>query len=679
MTLSEIYVALNNGDYKTVSIEVKKLNKTYRDGNPLITDPEYDRLIDTIKFVNPENEIFTSGVIETIEVDSDRKETLKYPMFSLDKETTLDEIHKWLLNKGLPLSTVLVCTAKYDGISILKNEKTSEAWSRGDGIEGETMHEHYKKLGDKSAKIEVFTIGEMIIPKPVFASHTFYRDNGEAFKNARNMIAGLKNSDTISEDLKYAKHVRYGIANEDFTMNKSEQLAMISSQLAPIPYKVFRADKLDINELNELYYEWGKEYDIDGLVFDVDDKELRKKLGRERNNNPAYARAFKNPDWATKNITKYRGIEWNLSKTKALKPVVLVEPFDVDGVTVSRVTGYNAKFIKDSEIGVGSELEIIRSGAVIPKIIGVTKIGLVSLPTICPSCDNDLEWNENLVDLICTNKNCGEIKFQKLAFFFVRFKITGFAEKTIKKFYDAGYDTVGKILAMSMNDIQSIEGMGNLSATKLLKEFDAKIKQAPFEVIGHASGCFENIGSRKLKMIVDGIKEGPKFKMTKNVAHYEAFVRAIERMDLSLISNMLGFDEVRKEVVLHLNNIKGMSDKTSENFLDGIVCFHKFMEDLDVQISDKPIVQEVKIETENNDNNMKKVDLTGREFVFTGFRDAELKSFIESCGGSVKDGITKKTTDLLTKNADSTSAKAVKAKSIGANVSQVDDFKNSLK
>ena len=75
---------------------------------------------------------------------------------------------------------------------------------------------------------------------------------------------------------------------------------------------------------------------------------------------------------------------------------------------------------------------------------------------------------------------------------------------------------------------------------------------------------------------------------------------------------------------------------------------------------------------------MKSVDLTGREFVFTGFRDAELKSFIEDCGGVVKDGITKNTTDLLTKNADSTSSKAVKAKSIGANVTQVDDFKNSL-
>ena len=170
MTISEIYILLNDNKFAEVTAEVKKLNKAYRDGNPQITDLEYDRLIETIKFVNPENEIFTSGVIETLdEVDSDRKETLKFPMYSLNKESSLEEIHKWLLNKGLPLSTMLVCTAKYDGISILKDEWTLETWTRGDGIEGETVTEHYKKLNDKSNKIKLFTIGEMIIPKPVFA------------------------------------------------------------------------------------------------------------------------------------------------------------------------------------------------------------------------------------------------------------------------------------------------------------------------------------------------------------------------------------------------------------------------------------------------------------------------------------------------------------------------------
>jgi len=675
MTLSETYILLHNGDFIAVANEIKRLNKKYRDGDPEITDSEYDLLLKTFKSVDPENEIFTSGVIEVVEVDSDRKETLKYPMFSLDKESSIEEIKKWLINKGLPLSTVLVCTAKYDGISVLKNEKTALVWSRGDGVEGETMHEHYKKLNAKNSNIEIYTIGEMIIPKPVFATHTFYRDNGEAFRNARNMIAGLKNSDTVSDDLKYAKHVRYGFASEDFTMNKSEQLDFISKELNPVPYKIFHADDLKVDELNELFIEWGKEYDIDGLVLDINDKDIRKNLGRERNNNPCYARAYKNPEWSVINTPAYKDIEWNLSKTKALKPVVLVEPFDVDGVTISRVTGYNAKFIQENQIGEGSILEVIRSGGVIPKITGVIKVGKLALPTHCPSCNTKLEWNENAVDLVCNNKGCDEINFQKVAFFFVRFNIVGFAEKTIKKVYDAGYNTVGKILSMSFIDIQKIEGMGNLSATKLLKEFDEKIKQAPFEVIGHASGCFENIGSRKLKMINDGIKDMV-YAPGKSYPHFDTFKDSIVKMDLELISTMLYFNDVYKEILSVLNSIKGMSDKTSENFLNGLICFNSFMKDLNITISDEP---KVKKETpKNNTNNMKTTDLKGREFVFTGFRDAELKSFIESCGGVVKDDIRKSTTDLLTKSPDTTSAKAKKAQAIGATVTQVDDFKLSL-
>lgn len=672
MNLSEIYIALNNGDFKTVTNEIKKLNKFYREGNPQIADSEYDRLIETVKFVNPENEIFNSGVIE--EVNSDRKEKLKYPMFSLDKVNSVEEIHKWLFNKGVPLNTRIIVTAKYDGISILKDEKNNLAWSRGDGFEGETMHEHYKKLEDKGSNISIFTIGEMIIPKKDFSSRVFYRDNGEPFKNARNMIAGLKNSDTISNDLKYAKHVRYGFADDDFIKNKSEQLDFIFDNLSKTPYNAYLASEIDTEILNDLFLKWNEEYDIDGLVIDIDDKEIRKSLGRERNNNPAYSRAYKNPDWSEINEPGVRGIEWNLSKTKAIKPVVLLEPFNVEGVTVSRVTGYNAKFIMDNQIGNGSVLKVIRSGSVIPKIIGVTKNGEVKLPLICPSCGEELIWNENNIDLICVNEHCGEIKFQKLAFFFVRFKITGFAEKTIKRFYDAGYDTVGKILSMSITDIQNIEGMGNLSATKLLKEFNDKIKKAPFDVIGHASGCFENLGSRKLKMIVDGVKNVIDFTTSQDFAYFRS---SLEKNDFETIKNMLKYDSVRKDIIDRLNTINGMSDKSSESFLNGLVCFNEFMSNIDVQISD-----EIKIKketTKNNDNNMKNVNFTGREFVFTGFRDSELKEFIESNGGVVKDSITRKTTDLLTKSEDSTSSKAKKAKEIGAKVSQVDNFKNSLK
>lgn len=124
MILSEIYKALNNGDFNTVATEIKRLNNLYRKGDTEISDPEYDKLVKAFQHLDPENEIFKSGVIETVdEINPERKEKLKYPMFSLDKLTSLDEIKKWLKNKKLPPNTILVITAKYDGISVLKNEK----------------------------------------------------------------------------------------------------------------------------------------------------------------------------------------------------------------------------------------------------------------------------------------------------------------------------------------------------------------------------------------------------------------------------------------------------------------------------------------------------------------------------------------------------------------------------
>lgn len=621
MTLSEIYSALDNKDYETVTIGLKQLNDSYRNGNSEVSDVEYDTLLQNLSIVDPYNDIFSSGIIET--VNSDRKEKLKYPMFSLDKDTSIDDIIKWLVNKGLPLSIVLVITAKYDGISILKNERTSEAWTRGDGFEGETMHEHYKKLGEKNSTMEFYTIGEMIIPKLIFNGRTFYRDNGEPFKNARNMIAGLKNSDTISDDLKYAKHIRYGLADDDFTKNKSEQLDFISKELHSIPYKKFRADELDPKVLDELFIEWGKEYDIDGLVIDIDDKNIRKQLGRERNNNPSYTRAYKNPNWSQSAETELIDIEWNISKQGYLKPTGILEPIELDGVTVSRVTLNNAKFVKDNDLGPGSKVLIIRSGMVIPKVIKVIESTGFEIPV-------ESYWNENGVELCVFNSEEQEIK--KIISFFEILKTDNVSEGIIRQLYDAGYQTIKEILNLEISDLEKLDKFGKRKAMIVYESIKKSTTDVELSKLMHASNLFNNLGSKKLELLV----------------HFQS-------------------KPSREDVV----SIDGFSDISANNFIDAYDEFYEFIKDL-------PITIKIKKETIKNNKDMKN-DFSGREFVFTGFRDAELKDLIEKSGGIVRDGINKKTTDLLTKTLDTSSAKAVKARSIGANVIQVDEFKKMLK
>ena len=612
MTLSEIYTALNNGDYKAVTSEVKKLNKAYRDGNPLITDSEYDHLIDTIKVVNPENEIFTSGVIE--EVNSNRKDALKYPMFSLDKETTIGEIHKWLINKGLPLSTILVATAKYDGISILKDEKNRLVWTRGDGSIGETMHEHYKKLNDKSPAINLFTIGEMLIPKLTFASRTFYRETGEPFRNARNMIAGLKNSDTISKDLKYAHHVRYGFANEDFTKDKSEQLDFIYENLYPIPYRIFKANELNIDTLNELFFEWGKEYDIDGLVFDINDKNIRKNLGREKNNNPVYARAFKNPEWSETAETKILDIEWNVSKNALLKPIAQISPINIDGVTVSRVTLNNARYVKDNMLGINSIVKITRSGMVIPKIISV----LHSTGFVMPTFGNSkVFWNENGVELMVEGTEDQEIK--KIISFFEILGTDNVSEGVVKQLYEAGFKTIKAILDLSKNDLEKLDRFGRRKAEIVYNSIKKAITNVDLAKLMHSSNLFVSLGSKKLELLV----------------HF---------------TSKPSYDDILA--------IKGFSDISAKNFLDGYDKFYEFIKDLPITIKSKE-------KPKNNDNNMKNNDLEGTIWAFTGIRLKESEVLLTDRGAKIGSSVSKNTTHLVCKDPNSGSAKLETAKKLG--------------
>lgn len=622
MTLSEIHELLTDGNYLEA---IKILNDLYRQGTPLVTDAEYDSILEDFKQIDPTNELFKTGVIESIEVDSARKEKLKYPMFSLDKETEIPAIYKWLKNKGLPLTTVLVITAKYDGISILKDEYNQLAWSRGDGEIGETMHMHYKMLADEYKQINLFTIGEMIIPKPVFASKTYYRDNGEPFKNARNMIAGLKNSDTISEDLKDAKHIRYGFASEDFTLNKSEQIDFICKNLSPIPYKVIKANELNIDMLNELFLEWGKEYDIDGLVFDIDDKNIRKNLGRERNNNPAYARAFKNPEWAEAKETTIVEIVKEVSKQGYLKPVGLVNPINLDGVTVSRVTLNNYKFVKDNDLGVGSVVKILRSGMVIPKIVSVVKSTGFEMPTFGNS---NVFWNETGVELMVEGTEEQEIK--KLISFFEILGAENVSEGIINQLYNSGYKTIKQILDLTTNDLEKLDRFGERKSQIVYDSMHKSVTNVKLSKMMHATNIFKNLGSKKLDLLM----------------HFEGKPT---------------FEEILK--------VDGFSDISANAYLDGYDEFYDWLSDM----------TKITIETKKEKIIMEKNDLENVSFCFTGIRRKDLEELIESRSGKILSGVSRNLTYLVMKDKNSSSSKAVKAQELGVKLLSVEELEEMLK
>jgi NAD-dependent DNA ligase len=652
--LKEAIIRANTGYRIGETISISTLTEDLQEflgkDSDELSDYDYDKLLAALKEIAPNDEIFENAIIEKTSdlTGSSRMEKLDKAMYSLEKMKSIAEIKKWAKNKGIPTSTAVIATAKYDGVSALKNEFTQIAHSRGDGIEGQNITAHLSaSTNSNKSSIEFYTIGELIIPRQVFKDNNFTRSsNNEPYKNPRNMVAGLVNHDEVSPYWEFVSHVRYGVADEDFEYSKLEHLALIEKETGfKVPFKKFKISELTTENLDELYYAWGEEYEIDGIVLDINDKNLRKNLGRETNNNPSYAIAYKS-DWATPTSTPTLFNDWDVSKEGYVKPVVNVQPFDTEGVTISRATGYNAKFILDNKIGEGSIVEIIRSGSVIPKIVSVSAPTQADIPTHCPSCGTELVWNKSKVEIMCTNKDCEAINIKKLAFFFSSLGVSDFGESIVTKFFKNGYNTVGRVLGMTSQNISVMEGMGTSSATKILTQFD-KVSNAKFEKLGHASGCFENLGSRKLKMVVDGL------------GGMEAFENFKERYFIS---------GIQVGLVNELERIKGVAETTAIAFLTGLDCFETFCEEMGLEIK----VPEVKVETASS------ISFKGRVFVFSGVRDNELKELILENGGDVKGSVSKNTTDMLVKDANSTSAKVTKARDLGCTIHNIEEFKNLI-
>jgi len=659
LTLSEIYDLLFEGNYSAAVEQLRLLNDAYRKGDPKISDPEWDKIYEDVRSFVPDDDFFKSAVIEEVIVNPERMEKLIYPMYSLNKLTTIEEIQKKIASKGLPPNILVVVLSKYDGCSALNYEQGPSCWSRGDGVEGQRLMEHYKKVGQNGQKLKanLYTIGELIIAKKTFADnqHLMIKKDGTPYKNPRNMVAGLINDDNASDYWKYVTHIRYGIADADanFTMDKLEQLKLIPE----IPYLAIPANELTEELLDGLYYKWGEDWEIDGLVIDINDKNIRKSLGRETNDNPAYAWAYKK-GWTKPTTTPLISEEWNLGKKGFMAPVINIQPVEVEGVTVSRATAYNARFVLENGIGTGAIVDIIRSGSVIPKIVNVRKRGAVSLPTHCPSCNHELVWSTNTkgehVNLMCINPDCEEIKFKMAAFFFTSFKLKDFGEGTAKILFNNGFDSVNKILNMTIDDLKKINGLGNVSGTKFLKEISTKIRKCTFERIGHASGCFENLGSRKLKMILDGIGL--------------SYIELASKISTSNGVELLNFQN-------NLLSIKGVSDRTAAAFMDGLAEFKEFIKDIDVEIVD--VVEDAESDAPDAVV-LKPQDMTGRAFLFSGFRDANLEKYIVKNGGEIKSSYSTKVTDLLLADINSSSKKTNDAKANGCTITQIDDFRKSL-
>lgn len=584
--------------------EIIAFDKAYREGNALISDHEYDQKIQTLKTLIGESDDFFKSSIKSEIGSESRRDSVPIVMASTAKVKTIKEIHDWFRLKKIPFDTKLIILPKYDGLSICKSEIDGKAWTRGskDPSKGLRSDEHLKAFNDIKINNIKYSYGEAIISRSNF--DLFLKED---YENARNCASGLFRRDTISSELEYVDLIKYGIDGEDFKTKEEIIVFLNQSQKIKVPYCITYLNDLSEEKLKTLYLEYSKEYELDGLIIEIDSIELQKQLGRNRDSDPNYLVAYKG-SFETIVETKVIGIQWQISKDSNLIPVVLLEPIFVDGVTISRCTMNNAKYLMNMGIGVGSKVQLLRSGGVIPLIIGILD---EKQPLLLP----EIECYWDGVHLK-TKEITSEQEIKQLSSFFTIIGVENVSEKTFELLYNSGFKTIKDILNMRIEDFNLLERFGERKSDIVYNEIQSKLKDIPLNKLMHASNCFKQLGSKKLLLL----------------EHFEI-----------------------KPSIDEILTIEGFSDILAQNFIDGYDKFYQFIKDLENHITFKRKIPTEKPITE----------LTDKIFVFSGFRSKELEDQIIFKGGVVSSTISKKTNYLVLKELSSSSSKAEKAREMG--------------
>ena len=610
-------------------------NEKYRIGESTMSDAQYDILIEELRALDPHNELLTKVGLEV--QDETRKSRLPIEMASMNKIKSMEDIDDWCRLKGISKSETVIITPKFDGLSLCVKESTNEAWTRGDGEFGQKSNEHYKLIDNHLYDVEDvdpfgpincnFTYGEVMMSKKVFTDKY-----SQEFANPRNLVAGLLNSKDINPALSDTSYIKYGAIfhpnlmdlNGFMAHTKQQVLDYLNSyQKVKVQYHLCKISDLTEELLIDLFHKFGTEYEIDGLIIEIDSLALQRSLGRETSsNNPVWARAFKHPSFEQSAESEIIGISWNISKQGYLKPTLHITPVRLDGVTVSNVTGNNARFVKDMGIGVGAKVLVKRSGMVIPIIADVIEPVEFQMPDV-----PNIDWNENGVELV-TLTLTDDQQFKQLVSFFEILETDSFGEGVIKQLWNEGYRTVRDILNLSQSDLEKIDRFGKRKAQIVWNSIKKATNGVSLSKLQHATGIFKGLGSKKLALL----------------EHFTT-----------------------KPSVDQILEIEGFAEISAQSYIDGYDKFFEFIDGLPITIEEKK--EAVKVSN----------DLDGMTFVFTGVRRADLESVIESRGGKIGSGVSKTTTHLIMKVVGSGSSKEKKALELGVKIMTVEQLENLLK
>jgi len=528
--------------YREKIQELLKFNKAYFEkDNPIISDFEFDelkkelfQLVKKYPFLKKIENL--DGLIGS--KPSSKFEKIKHSksMLSLgnafDKEDMLDFKKKIKNFLNTTSEIELSSEPKIDGISAslrYENGKLIYGLSRGDGIFGENITDNLitidqipKKLINAPQILEIR--GEVYIGKKDFEKLQ------DQFANPRNAAGGSLRQKNSKETSKIPlKFFAYGCGEINPQIFKSqtdllEKLKLWGFSINPYCRVVNSMDDIETNHKNIESLRSSLDYDVDGIVYKVNNFNFQERLG-STSNSPRWAIAYKFS--SVKAITKVQDIVIQVGRTGALTPVAKVQPVTVGGVVVSNATLHNEDEILRKDVRVGDTVIIQRAGDVIPQVLSVDKakrnknIKKFNFPDKCPSCGSktikEFNYSTKKKDAVtrCPDPkfNCKEILREKLKHFVSKdaLNIDGFGKKIIQNFWDLNMIKYpADIFNLNFKKISSLDGWGDLSASNLKKAIK-KSQKISLDKLIFAIGI-RHIGQENAKTLAKYFANIKKFK-----------------------------------------------------------------------------------------------------------------------------------------------------------------------
>ncbi len=654
--------------------ELKKHNKLYFEkSSPKISDKDYDNL---------KKEIFNlEKKYSYLKSASSPSNSLGYPpsknfvkskhrvkMLSLSNAFDYEDLENFekkifnYLNKKIELEYSV--EPKIDGISAsltYKNGLLVMGTSRGDGTTGEVITENLKTINDIPQKItnkdfpnDIDIRGEVFIEKDDF--NKLKND----FANPRNAASGSlrqKNPlETKKIPLNFVAYT-YGYFKSDKIKKQSDFL----SSLKEWGFKINEYNKVlkTIKDLEIFHKKFENDrfdlkYDVDGLVYKINNLDLQNRLGFTANS-PRWAIAHKFSADSAYSIIKDINIQ--VGRTGALTPVARIKPVNIGGVVVSNATLHNEDEIIRKDIRLGDTVKVERAGDVIPHVVLVDlkkrkkKSKKFIFPNNCPSCGSETikEFNKTTkkYDAVrrCTNEgyDCEKIAIEKIKHFISKdaMNIDGLGKKVVENFWDLNLIRFPQdIYNLDYNKISNLEGWGDLSVSNLKYSIDQS-KKVSLDKFLYAIGI-RHIGIENAKLLAEYIKS------IKN------FIILVNKDKLNEFLNIDGIGETQ------INSLKTFFENKSN---------YKIIEKLSsiLNISDLKLNKDGK--------------LLNNTFMFTGklsnMSRAEAKSLIEENSGSVVSSVNKKLKYLII-GEKPTNRKVQKAKELGIKILSQKEWLNLL-